>query len=126
MHLDTSARCVEHIRQRPRSLGQLILDVLARGEMAITLVPPLRDSGELPHLGAVERAIRHRYAQHVGVQLQVKPVHEAQRFEFILGERPVNAALHLCAELGVAHRNEGGVEIGIAVHQSASDCLPWG
>jgi len=58
------------------------------------------------------------------VQLQVEPVHQAQGFELILGERAVDAALDLGAELGVALGEEFVVEFGIAIHHRVS-CLPW-
>ena len=59
---------VEHIGDIAQ-FGPVVLDVLARGEVAVALVPFLGDIGELVHLGAVERAIGDRHAQHIGVQL---------------------------------------------------------
>ena len=72
--------------------------------------------GQLPHLARVQRAVRDGHAQHVGVQLQVKPVHQAQRAEFVLGQRAVEAALHLIGELRHAGAHEGFVEVGIGIH----------
>ncbi len=111
---------IGHIAQ----FGPVVLDILARGEVAIALVPFIRDVGQLVHLAAVQRAIRDRDPQHVGVQLQVKTVHQAQRLEFILGQGAVDAAFDLCAELRVAFRDKSVVKFGIAVHYAVS-CLPW-
>ena len=60
------------------------LDVLPRGEMAIALVPGVGDIGQLPHLARRQGAVRDRHAQHIGVQLQIKPVHQTQRAKFVL------------------------------------------
>ena len=92
--------------------------------MAIALVPFLGEQRELAHLAGIERAIGDRDPQHIGVQLQVEAVHQAQRLELVLGERAVDAALDLGAELGVALGEEFVVEFGIAIHHRVS-CLPW-
>ena len=65
VHLDLRQRL-----QNVRNIAQfrpVILDVLTRGKMAITLVPALRNIGQLPHLGAVQSAVGHCDAQHIGV-----------------------------------------------------------
>ena len=80
--------------------------------------------GEPVHLGAVERAIGDGHAQHIGVQLQVEPVHQAQGLELVLGQAAVNTPCDLIAELRVAGGDEVGVKIGIGVHYACS-CLPW-
>ena len=106
---------VQHIGDIAQ-LGPVVLDVLARGEMAVALIPFGSDIGQLVHLAAAERAIGNGHPQHIGVQLQVEPVHQAQRFEFILGQGAVNAAFNLPAELRVAFGDKGVIEFGVAVH----------
>ena len=63
--------------------GPVILDVLACGEVAVAFVPFLGEKCELPHLSGIQRAIRDRDPQHVGVELQIQTVHQAQGLEFI-------------------------------------------
>ena len=65
---------------------------------------------------AVERAIGDRDAQHVGVQLQVDPIHQAQRLEFVLRQGAVDAAFHLSAKLSVAFRQKCGIEVIVLIH----------
>ena len=66
-----------HRRQLGKDVGRILqldpveLEVLARGEMAVAAVVLARDMAQHPHLPAAQRAIRHRDAQHIGVQLQV-------------------------------------------------------
>ena len=62
----------------------VILQVLARREVAITAVIFLRDLTQLAHLPGRQRAIGDGDAQHIGVQLQIKAVHQPQRLELIL------------------------------------------
>ena len=114
MHADIGQRLQDggHIGQ----FGPVELDVLARGEVAGALVPYLRDMGQLAHLVRVDRAVRNGHAQHIGMQLQIKAVHQAQRAEFFFGQRPVKAAFHLMRELRDTFADEGFVEFGIAVH----------
>jgi hypothetical protein len=114
VHLDGGERVedVGHIAQ----LWPVELDVLARGEVAIALVPALGDVGERAHLAGRERAIGDGDAQHVGVQLQIEAVHQPQRLELVLGQAAVQPARDLGAELGGALGNETVVELVIAVH----------
>ena len=65
---------VEHIGNIAQ-LRPIVLDVLARGEMAISLVILVREMREHIHLSAVERAIRNGHTQHVSVKLQINAVH---------------------------------------------------
>ncbi len=106
---------VQHIGDITQ-LGPVVLDVLARGKMAVALIPFGSDIGQLVHLAAAERAIGDRDPQHIGMQLQIEPVHQAQGLEFILGQGAVDAAFDLCAELCVAFGDEGIVKFGVAVH----------
>ena len=109
------AQGIEHIGHVLK-LGPVILDVLAGGEMAVTFVPLFGQQGELAHLRGIQRAIRDRHAQHIGMQLQVEPVHQAQRFEFVFGQIACDAAFDLGAKLGVPLRQKGGVKFGILIH----------
>ena len=67
------------------------LQVLARGEVAGAAVVGARDVGELAHLARGQRAVGDGDAQHVGVQLQIDAVHEAQRLELVLGQLAATA-----------------------------------
>ena len=66
---------------------------------------------QLPHLVRVQRAIGDRHAQHIGVQLQIKPVHQAKRLEFLFRQGPVKAAFNLACELRHAGTDKGFVEV---------------
>jgi len=66
--------------------GPVVLDVLTRGEVAIALVVDPGDTGQHAHLIGRQDAVGDGDPQHIGVELQVEPVHQAQRLEFVLGE----------------------------------------
>ncbi len=76
------------------------LDVLARGEVAVALVVFAGDVAEHPELLRVQRAVGHGDAQHVGVELQVDAVHQAQRPELVLGDLAGQTPFDLVGELG--------------------------
>ena len=119
VHLDIGQR-----GQDRRHIGQfrpVELDVLPGGEVAIALVPGVGNHGQLPHLMRADGAIRNGHAQHIGVQLQIKPVHQAQGAELLLGQGPVQTAGHLIGELRHASANEGFIEVGIAIHRRTLD-----
>jgi hypothetical protein len=84
VHLDAGevVEDVGHVAQ----LGPVELDVLARGEMAVAAVVGARDVREHAHLPRRQRAVGNGDAQHVGVQLQVEPVHQPERPELVLVE----------------------------------------
>ena len=63
---------IRHVDQR----GPIILDVLACREMAIALVVFARRLGERAHLLRRQRAVGDRNTQHIGVELQIEPVHQ--------------------------------------------------
>ena len=112
--------------QHVRHIGQarpVILDVLAGGEMAIALVPAIRDVGQHAHLARVQGPVGNRHAQHVGMQLQIQAVHQPQRPEFVLGQAAVKPAFHLRAELPVAFGQECVVKVIIAIHGAI--LWPW-
>ena len=93
--------------------------------MAVALVPSVGDQRQLAHLVRVQRAVRDGDAQHIGVQLQIEAVHQAQRAEFILGQAAIQTAADLIGELRDAGADEGFVEVGIVIHWYRSTCLPW-
>ncbi len=92
------------------------LEVLARGEMAVAAVVPARDRGERPELRRIERAIGNGDPQHVGVELQIDAVHQAQRLELLLGQLADQASRHLPAELVDAGVDEIAVKLVVPVH----------
>src|SRR5690606_29926785 len=55
-------------------------------------------------------------AQHVGVELEIEPVHQPQRAELVLAQRAVQPAPHLIAELLHPRRHQRAVLLVIAVH----------
>ena len=88
-------------------LDPVVLDVLPRGEVAVTAVVLVRDIGQRVHLLAVQRAVGDGNAQHVSVQLKVQPVHQPQRLELVFGQLAFEAAAGLVAEFldaGIDHR----------------------
>ncbi len=123
---DAIARRLQRVHLDARKLGQdirrvgqfrpVVLDVLAGGEMPVAAVVFAGDMGEHPHLLGIQRPIGDRDAQHVGVQLKVDAVHQAQRLEGILGQFTGEAAADLIAELLHAARNKSVVEFVVTVH----------
>ena len=118
MHVDFGERFedVGHVDQ----LDPVELDVLARRPVAEALVPAPRDIAELAQLAARHGAIGDGDAQHVGVKLEVEPVHQAQGLEFVLGQFAGKTACDLGAEFPVAVLQEGAVEFVVTVHQRIS------
>jgi len=72
MHLDIGERVqdIRHIDQ----LDPVILEIGARSEMAVATIPFAPNHGELAKLPWAEHAVGDGDAQHVGVQLKIKPV----------------------------------------------------
>ena len=97
-------------------LDPVILDVLARGEVAVIAVIFARDMAEHFHLLAIERAIGDGDAQHIGVELKIEAVHQPQRLELIFGDFTGHAAAHLIAEFLHAGIDNGLVIFIILVH----------
>ena len=56
----------------------------ARGEMAEAAIVAPRDMGEHAQLPRRQRAVGDGDAQHIGVKLQIEPVHQPQRLELVL------------------------------------------
>ncbi len=98
-------------------LDPVVLDVLPRGEMAVTAIVLVRDIGQRVHLLAVQSAIGDRHPQHVGVELQIEPVHQPERLELVFGQLAFETAARLVAEFlhaGIDHRL---VVLVVFVHQ---------
>ncbi len=93
------------------SFGQLNCRFCLRGEMAVAAVVAAGDMGEHAHLPAVQRAIGHGDAQHIGMQLQIDAVLQPERLELVLGQLAGQAAVDLVAELGDAVGHEILVEL---------------
>jgi len=105
--------------QDVRGLGQtdpVELDVGPRREMAVAAVEAAGDVGKPPHLHGAERAVGNGDPQHVGVQLEVEAVHEAQGLELVLRQFPGQAAAHLVPELCGAVGQDRAVDGVVAVH----------
>ncbi len=85
VHLDFRQR-LENIG-RVDELRPVVLEILARREMAVAAVIFVRDVGKAAHLARGERAIGNGDAQHIGVELKIEPVHQAEGAEFVLGQR---------------------------------------
>src|SRR5262249_5806136 len=109
-------------RQIAHGVGQLFqldpveLDVLPRGEVPVAAVVVPRNVGERAHLLGRQRAVRNADAQHVGMQLQVDAVEQAQQLELVLGQLAGETPPHLVAELGDALLEKGPVELVVDVH----------
>ena len=92
------------------------LNVLARGEMSVSLVPSLGDVCQLPELPAVQGPVWNCDPQHVGVQLQVQAIHEAKRLEFVLGQGAVDPPPDLVAKPVDPVTDKSAIELRIPVH----------
>jgi hypothetical protein len=106
-------------RKDIRRIGELrpvVLDILAGGEVPVTAVIFARDMGEHAHLARIQRPVGDRDAQHIGVQLKIDAVHQAQRLEGILRQFTCQTARHLIAELLHAAGDECMVELIVAIH----------
>ena len=66
--------------------------------MAKSAVEVARIPRQPTHLMAGQYPIRNGNAQHIGVQLQIQTVLQAQRLEFILGKVAAKTALNLIAK----------------------------
>ena len=95
----------------------VVLDVLARREMAVAAIVLVRDVGKRMHLPAVERAVRDGDAQHVGVELKIEPIHQPERLELIFGQLPFETSAGLIAEFLDAGIDHSLVVLVIFIHQ---------
>jgi hypothetical protein len=108
----------ENVR-RLLELYPVVLDVLPRREVAEASVVDTRYMGEFSHLTRGQRPIRDVDAQHIGMQLQVEPVHQAQRLELILVELAGQTAANLSPELPNALGYQLVIEFVIPIHGSS-------
>ena len=125
---DAIAARLDRVHLDGREIGQRVghvdqldpveLDVLPRGEMAVAFVVFPRDVGQHAQLLRRQRAVRHGDAQHVGVELQVEPVHQAQRLELVFRQFAGKTPFDLIAELLDAVGHEARVELVIAIHRT--------
>ncbi len=113
--------CMSTFGQGGQRVGRVLeldpveLQVLARREVAVAAVVLARDVGELAQLARRQRAVGDGDAQHVGVELQVEPVGEAQRLELLFGELARDAPAHLVAELLDALGDQRAVVVVVLV-----------
>jgi len=75
----------------------------------------VRDVGQHMHLLARQGAVGHRNAQHVGMELQIDTIHQAERLELIFGNLASQAAFHLSVELGYPFFDKRVVEFVVAI-----------
>ena len=105
MHLDLGE--IGEDIGRVLQLDPVVLDVLPRGEVAIPAVVFVRDIRQRVHLLAIERAIGDGDAQHIGMQLEIEPVHQPERLELVFGQLAFETTTRLVAEFldaGIDHR----------------------
>ena len=92
------------------------LDVLARGDVAVALVVAPRNPRQGAHLPGREGAVGNGDPQHVGVELQIEPVQQAQGAELVLREFAAQAPGDLAAELRNPLEDQRPVEFVVSVH----------
>ena len=97
-------------------LDPVVLDILPRGEMAVAAVVFARDMSEHAQLLRRQSAVGNGDAKHVGVQLQIDPVHQPQRLELFLGQFSGKPTRHLIAEFGDPFADQRPVQFIVQVH----------
>ena len=97
-------------------LGPVELDVLTGGKVAIAPVIGARDMGELAQLLGRQSAVRHCNPEHIGMQLQIEPVHQPQRPELVFAQFARQAARNLVGKLRGATGYESRVKFVISIH----------
>ena len=115
--VQSGAREVGHRVGQFGELDPVELDVLAGGEMAVAAVVAARDMGERAQLRGRERAVRDRDPQHIGMQLQIDAVHQAQRLEFLFRQFAGKTPPHLVAEFAHALGDKRTVEVVVDIHR---------
>ena len=71
IHLGHSVKNIANITE----LGLVELDILPGCKVTIALVPTVCDQRQLAHRCRIQAAIWDCHAQHIGMQLQIEPVH---------------------------------------------------
>jgi len=118
MHLNFG-QFFQHVRN-VFQCDPIILDVLARRHVTIAAIIIARDLGQLAHPHRVQLAIGNGHAQHIGVQLQIDAVLQAQRFELVFQDLAGQAAFDLTTELIHAFLDDLRVKFIIAIHSIVS------
>ena len=118
---DAVAGGLDRVHFDPRQLGQdvghllelrpVVLDVLARGEVAVAAVVVARDVRERAQLPRRQLPVGNRHAQHRRVLLDVQAVLQPQRAKLVLGQLAGEIAARLVAELGDAFVDDALVEM---------------
>jgi hypothetical protein len=101
------------------------LQVLARREVAVAAVVAAHDARELAQLARGEQPVRHRDPVHRRVALDVEPVLQAQRAEFVVGQLAGEVAAGLVAELGNPFLDDGVVVGVVSVHEAHGMSPPY-
>ena len=114
MHLDgcETGQHVRHVFQR----GPVVLQVLSCREVAVVAVVLAGQMREHAQLTRRQQAIGNRHAQHGRMGLDIEPVAQSQRPELVFGERALEEASGLVAELVNALCDDGRVNVVVAVH----------
>ena len=89
-------------------------------DLSAAAVVVSRHVGKRAHLLGRQRAVRDADAQHVGVELQVDAVEQAQELELVLGQFAGQPPTNLVAELGHALVEKSPIEFIVDVHGSLS------
>ena len=117
--LDGVHRYARQLRQNVGDLFDLhpiVLDVLARGEMAVAAIVPARDLRQLAQLRGRKHAVRNCDAQHRRIALNIEPVLQPQRLERIFIDLAAQITLRLVAKLRHAFLNDEAIDGVVAIH----------
>jgi hypothetical protein len=96
----------------------VVLQILARGEMAIAAVITAGDRSERAQLLRGEKSIGDRDAQHGRVALNIKSVTQPQMAEFVLRQLACEKTPRLIAKLRDTLLDQGLVDDIVAVHRA--------
>ncbi len=104
---------LRHIRE----LDPVQLQVLPGREVSVAPVVDARHVRKLAKLLRRQRSVGDRDPEHIGVKLQVDAIHEAQRFELILGQLTGKPPRDLIAKLRRPFRDECAVKFIVNIHR---------
>ena len=111
-----------HVRERTEDVrciyqtGPIELDVLSRCEMAVAPIPTVSDVCQHAHLITRERSVGNRDPQHVGMKLQINPIHESERFELILCQGTRQTTIQLLSKLLYTIAYKSPIKLRVCVH----------
>ncbi len=94
----------------------VVLDILARREMAVAAIIGTRDMREHVQLGRRQQTVRHCHAQHVSVTLHIQAVLQAQWAEFVFRQFVGKTASNLIAILRDALLDDLMVVLIVTIH----------